>query len=332
MAARVAVVGGGITGSVCASMLRAMGAEVKLFDKGGRLGGRASGRVVASSGEPPLSFDHGVQFFRGQDPALRPLLGSPLFADLLAEWDGRFGVLGPRGGLLPTSAVRVALGARGGSLLKDRAAPAASDPDGPTEYGSDVEQQASDEDDEAARSLAELDFCGFLEGEGPLLVGAAAAKSPWHELCARTDVEVATRTAVLDLARSGGRWQLTTAPVGEGGSPAVEEAFDHVVVATHSSELGVAALSHLLEQHTDEHSAPFVPALTELVGKLQDLEREPVYTVMAGYEQALGAVPFEAAVPHGCTTLRWISRDSSKYAPDWPLLACTRRQSRCIHH
>ena len=38
-------------------------------------------------------------------------------------------------------------------------------------------------------------------------------------------------------------------------------------------------------------------------------------TVMAGYEQALGAVPFEAAVPHGCTTLRWISRDSSKYAP-----------------
>ena len=77
----------------------------------------------------------------------------------------------------------------------------------------------------------------------------------------------------------------------------------------------MAALSHLLEEHTDEHSAPFVPALTELVGKLQDLEREPVYTVMAGYEQALGAVPFEAAVPHGCTTLRWISRDSSKYAP-----------------
>jgi predicted NAD/FAD-dependent oxidoreductase len=320
-APRVAVIGGGPCGSVAATMLRAMGLRVKLFDKGERLGGRASTRLSsaatggASESSAQLSFDHGAQFVRAAHPSLKRLLLSPLAKDLFVPWTGRFGILGPRGGLLPIETVRSSLG--GGGLIRDSRPRATSAEDGPAIYGDDGgEDEGEGEDDvDAVRALAELDFCTFLERDEQLLVSAAGAH-PWEQLCARTDVDVAASTAVLDAVRSAEGWVVTSescAPSAEPSEPQTET-FDSLVLATHSGELPSRVLGGLLadrERHVPAEMEPFMPALTELVGKLQSHESEPVFTVLAAYPSATG-VPFDAAVPHGCDKLRWICRDSSK--------------------
>jgi predicted NAD/FAD-dependent oxidoreductase len=313
VASRVAVVGGGPCGSVAATMLRAMGLQVKLFDKGERLGGRASTRLAESGGAlTALSFDHGAQFLRASHPAIQRLVHSPLAKDLFAPWEGRFGILGPRGGLLPIQVVRTSLG--GGGLVRDRTPRAASAEDGPAVYG--VEGGEGDDDADALQGLAELDFCSFLERDEQLLVSAPGAQ-PWQELCERTDVEIAHSTSVVDATRGPSGWVVrsqSTMPQAGSLSETKEEVFDQLVLATHSSSgLASQVLGSLLSdpQHASQEMTPFLPALSELLTKFQNHENDPVFTLLAAYPSPTG-VPFDAAVPHGCDKLRWICRDSSK--------------------
>ncbi|OLQ15029.1 Kinase D-interacting substrate of 220 kDa [Symbiodinium microadriaticum] len=71
-AKRVAVIGGGISGAVCASTLcRNTSFEVTVFDQGRQLGGRCGHRRVAADGTYPapvdasaFAFDHGCQLVR----------------------------------------------------------------------------------------------------------------------------------------------------------------------------------------------------------------------------------------------------------------------------
>ena len=75
---RVAVIGAGPAGLVCADELRRSGRadEVVVFEKSRGIGGRVSTRAVTMDDGRPISFDHGT-------PALRP--GSDDFAALLAR-------------------------------------------------------------------------------------------------------------------------------------------------------------------------------------------------------------------------------------------------------
>lgn len=310
---RVAVVGGGPCGSVAATMLRAMGLRVKLFDKGERLGGRASSRLTEhGSATVALNFDHGAQFLRASHPALKRLLHSPLAKDLFVQWTGRFGILGPRGGLLPIEAVRTSLG--GGGLIRDRRPRAKSAEDGPAVYGMDTEDD-DHEGADAIQALAELDFCSFLERNEQLLVSAPGAQ-PWQQLCERTHVDVAASTAVLDASLTPTGWLVksqSSSAHGESSSE-IEEPFDHLVLATQSSSgLASKVLSSLLSEphYVSSEMESFLPALTELLSKMQAHQNEPIFSLLAAYPSATG-VPFDAAVPHGCDTLRWICRDSSK--------------------
>ncbi len=67
---RVAIVGAGMAGMACAELLRARGADVRLFDKGRAPGGRMSTRRIATAaGE--AAFDHGAQYFTARDPGFR---------------------------------------------------------------------------------------------------------------------------------------------------------------------------------------------------------------------------------------------------------------------
>lgn len=81
----VAVVGAGIAGIAAARTLRALGADVAVFDKG-----RAAGGRVATRRRDERQFDHGAQFFTVRTPgfaaALRPLQD----AGLVARWAGPF--------------------------------------------------------------------------------------------------------------------------------------------------------------------------------------------------------------------------------------------------
>ena len=74
-----AVVGGGVSGCVCATALRSAGFRVKLFDRGQRLGGRASSHRVTRTGiDQVLCLDHGAQFFRATTPQFKQLIHSPV--------------------------------------------------------------------------------------------------------------------------------------------------------------------------------------------------------------------------------------------------------------
>lgn len=67
---RVAVVGAGIAGLACARRLVASGHEVKVYDKGRGVGGRAATRRI-QIGDSDLRFDHGAQYFTARGPAFR---------------------------------------------------------------------------------------------------------------------------------------------------------------------------------------------------------------------------------------------------------------------
>ena len=84
MSRRVAVVGAGLAGLAAARELQAGGADVEVFDKGRRPGGRANTRVHGER-----RYDHGAQYFTVRDPAVRPWLQAWRRMGLVAEWRGR---------------------------------------------------------------------------------------------------------------------------------------------------------------------------------------------------------------------------------------------------
>ncbi len=84
---KVAVIGAGLSGLVVARSLDAV-ADVVLFEKSGRAGGRMSSRV-----DEGFEFDHGAQFFTARTPAFRAFI-EPLISDgIVANWPATFAEL-----------------------------------------------------------------------------------------------------------------------------------------------------------------------------------------------------------------------------------------------
>lgn len=111
---RIAVLGAGVAGSVCASRLANIpGVATTVYDMGSRgPGGRASSRPVDGSGgsfspadkggvstlaapddAAPLIFDHGVQGFTVTDAEVQALADEWLQDGHVGAWEGRFGVV-----------------------------------------------------------------------------------------------------------------------------------------------------------------------------------------------------------------------------------------------
>lgn len=87
---RIAVVGAGIAGLVCARTLADHGLSVTLFDKGRGPGGRTSTRMTGGD-----QFDHGAQFFTARSPLLRRLAESWLHDGIISRWTPRVADLRP---------------------------------------------------------------------------------------------------------------------------------------------------------------------------------------------------------------------------------------------
>ena len=137
---RVAVIGGGIAGSLCGLVLRSRGFAPTIIDKGTRaLGGRLGG------GKEP---DSGAVFLRASDPGSQwaGVLAMLAREGLVAPWEGRFGLLGSRGG---------------GFL--------------PLEVARNTAVTAMGKEEEAAPASDGGDFCGFVSGctpgASPMYVG-----------------------------------------------------------------------------------------------------------------------------------------------------------------
>lgn len=85
----VAIIGAGIAGLTAARILDEAGHGVRVFDKGRRVGGRASTRVAD---EGRLKFDHGAQYFTARDPAFRGQTDAWIRRGVARRWEGRIGV------------------------------------------------------------------------------------------------------------------------------------------------------------------------------------------------------------------------------------------------
>ncbi|KAJ6816339.1 uncharacterized protein M6B38_416160 [Iris pallida] len=95
----VAVIGGGMSGLICASALEERGIRSTVFDTGMHgLGGRMGTRTV---NDQPLVFDHAAQFFTVSDPRFQKFVDRWLEEGLVREWKGLLGELEAGGHFVP---------------------------------------------------------------------------------------------------------------------------------------------------------------------------------------------------------------------------------------
>ncbi|CAJ2659309.1 unnamed protein product [Trifolium pratense] len=88
---KVAVLGGGISGAVCASTLARNGISVTLFESARGPGGRMSQRREKAEDGKELHFDHGAPFFSVSNPEVVRLVQEWESRGLVAEWKEKFG-------------------------------------------------------------------------------------------------------------------------------------------------------------------------------------------------------------------------------------------------
>ncbi|CAM8932070.1 unnamed protein product [Rhodiola kirilowii] len=114
----VAIIGGGISGLLCALSLEKRGIRSTVFDTGVHgLGGRLGTRVI----EPQqLLFDHAAQFFTVSDPRFAQLVNDWLDKGFVREWEGTVGKIevGGKFTLFPSSPPRY-VGVNGMRRLAD---------------------------------------------------------------------------------------------------------------------------------------------------------------------------------------------------------------------
>ncbi|CAL4936309.1 unnamed protein product [Urochloa decumbens] len=89
-AANVAVIGGGISGAVCASLLAARGVAVTLFDSGRGAGGRMAQRREVMEDGSELRFDHGAPYFTVTNDEVARVVSGWEARGIVAEWKAMF--------------------------------------------------------------------------------------------------------------------------------------------------------------------------------------------------------------------------------------------------
>ena len=104
----VAVVGAGISGLAAAQALAANEVQVRVFERGRGVGGRAGHRRRGD-----LAFDHGAQYFTVRDPRLLRHLRSWVETGTVARWDARIVALRSDGARAATSPLSRYVGAPG---------------------------------------------------------------------------------------------------------------------------------------------------------------------------------------------------------------------------
>lgn len=87
----IAVLGSGISGAVCASMLARNGLAVTIFESARGPGGRMSQRREITEDGKELLFDHGAPYFSATNTEVLSLVNNWKVRGVVAEWNETFG-------------------------------------------------------------------------------------------------------------------------------------------------------------------------------------------------------------------------------------------------
>lgn len=97
-APRVAVIGAGLSGLICARTLQDHGIDVEVFDKARGPGGRISTRYTSTEQESKeLTFDHGAQYFTARSEVLMRHVLAWQRQGIVDTWSPRLAVIDDRG-------------------------------------------------------------------------------------------------------------------------------------------------------------------------------------------------------------------------------------------
>jgi len=290
---RVAVVGGGIAGTLCSLVLKNRGVHPTILDAGkSGLGGRL----------------RGAPFLRAADPKLAVVCSMLEREGLLTRWEGRFGVLGSSGGGFLPAEVITATGLGGMNKANEEGGDNTSTVGG--------RSAASDGGD----------FCHFADGSKvPTYVGVPSMADLCPSICKFAGIEEAGDARVVSaMLSSEGGWNVNV----QGGDGTVkEESFDGLVLATQDSSFSSGIVRSIVDAEVaaggyasvEDASADNDSVVVRLLGLADALQivrddgRMSVYTIKARYPKGFSqSVPFDAASVPGSNLVQFLLRDASR--------------------
>ena len=299
---RIAVIGGGIAGSLCSLVLKNRGLNPIILDAGKRqLGGRLS------SG--------GCQFLRVTDPRMAPVMGMLQNAGILQEWKARRGLLGSSGGGFLPAEVVASLGSRSGN------SPGGVMGLSPSNAGLD-----SVEAEESAGFTDGGDFCNLVQGSGPMFVGVPSNADLCQQICDLANIEQLgnCRVSGASMVIPEGGWQVD---ISDNEYENQNTTFDAMVVATHDPSLAAGIVGSIvteelrmgkfanIESVDDPQLALLLKRLNELSNKLQhvrDTGRRPLFSVTVEYPHEIDSlIPFDAVSVPGSQLVQYLGRETS---------------------
>lgn len=310
---RIAVVGGGIAGTLASLVLRNRGAIPVIIDQGQDVGGRLRGVARSKIGG---SLDAGAQFLRASDSRLQPVWHMLAQQGLLAPWKGRFGMLGNQGGgFLPASIVGQSTAA---GMRKQH----------PSDSGNKEDQAGDGEAIGASSPTDSGDFCGFVTNFTDDKLSSTYVAVPSNEslcpnICQMAAIEQISSTTVLGARTNPeGGWILNV----DGDMQSGDLPFDALVLASHDPSLAANAVDSIIQAEkmaikdasSDDDDDAHSQLLERLDNLVSDLRRtrnakQPVFSWSGRFPTALTqSLDFDAASVPGSHVVQFVARESSK--------------------
>jgi predicted NAD/FAD-dependent oxidoreductase len=326
---RIAVIGGGLAGSLCSLVLRNRGFHPTLIDAGrSGVGGRLR--------------NNGAQFLRTRDPRLATVFGMLESQGLLAQWIGRFGMLGSSGGgFLPAQVVtrNTGMSTRLGDARKG---------------GVDGSSQG-----EASAGSDGGDFCHFVEESNlSTYVGTPSMTELCPQVCRLAGIEhISDTTLVKARPVKEGGWSLDVIHNSDAPTTVIEptEYFDALVLATHDPSLASGTIRSIMDaeakaaDYSDidkagDDASLVIGRLGDIADSLQrvrDDDRLPVFAVSLTFPEGFSSkIPFDAVSIPGSQLVQFLTREASKpgyversqHGETWTAITTSRFASLVLDH
>lgn len=285
---RIAVIGGGLSGTLCSLVLQHRGLAPTVLDRGRHLGGRLAG----------------THFLRASDPRLMTVYESLATAGLLHLYGGRTGVLGTTGGGF-LSASHVPTGLRS---MNDS--------------GTDVNAMQH-----RGQATDGGDFCQFIEGcDVPTFVGNLPRLC--EDILRQSEIPSVSGVTVRGATPGPEGWELDIKSTTASPSTTMDYQthYDGLVVATHDASFAANVIETIAQRELaaqaeldDASTPPLVRKLQQMSTDLHQVRKRgkaPVYTLRMTLdenddEEDGYRIPFDAVTVPGSPYVQFLSRDTT---------------------